>query len=395
MHRAKTPRLFGGGRLGVRILVVALGLAGAAGPAQSQNEIERLDRLEEQLRQSRERQQQLGAEAERLIQELEELRTGMITAAAEVLRLEGKATVIEARVAGLRAEEAVKAATVQGQSQELATVLASLARISRQPPETLVAGPGVAINVVRSSILLASVVPSLAARADTLNAELRAVRSLRDEITQQQLELVLATDQLEKQRETLAQMLERNVTQKQRTDGERDAERQRMENLAAQAGDLRELIRRLNAEQNAGLELPPVVSRSFTQARGQVPLPVEGQVILRFGALDEFGAPARGITVESRQNAQVVAPYDGRIVFAGPFRSYGQLLIIAHGEGYHTLVAGLSRIDSRVGQWLLSGEPVGVAGGGETGKSRIYVELRRDGEPINPAPWFADRQGAR
>ena len=361
------------------------------GTAHGQDELQRLDRLEEQLRQSREHQQQLGAEAERLIMELEELRDGMIVAAQEVLRLEGETTAIEIRLAGMRAEESVKAAAVQSQSEELAAVLAGLARIARQPPETLIAGPGAAVDVVRSSMLLASVLPALGARAETLNAELRAVRGLRDEITEKQLELVLTTDRLEKQRETLTQMLERNNTQQEQTQAERATERARMEDLAERAGDLRELIGRLNEEEIAGLALPPVPSRSFAQARGQVPLPVQGQVVQRFGAVDALGAVARGLTVETRLEARVVAPFDGKIVFAGPFRSYGLLLIITHGEGYHTLIAGLSRIDSQVGRWLLSGEPVGVAGGEGAEKSTVYVELRHDGEPINPSPWFAGR----
>ena len=375
------------GRLAMALLAAAL----FVGTAHGQDELQRLDRLEEQLRQSREHQQQLGAEAERLIMELEELRDGMIVAAQEVLRLEGETTAIERRLAGMRAEESVKAAAVQSQSEELAAVLAGLARIARRPPETLIAGQGAAVDVVRSSMLLASVLPALGARAETLNAELRAVRGLRDEITEKQLELVLTTDRLEKQRETLTQMFERNNTQQEQTQAERATERARMENLAERAGDLRELIGRLNEEEISGLALPPVPSRSFAQARGQVPLPVQGQVVQRFGAVNALGAVARGLTVETRLEARVVAPFDGKIVFAGPFRSYGLLLIITHGEGYHTLIAGLSRIDAQVGQWLLSGEPVGVAGGEGAEKSTVYVELRHDGEPINPSPWFAGR----
>jgi septal ring factor EnvC (AmiA/AmiB activator) len=85
----------------------------------------------------------------------------------------------------------------------------------------------------------------------------------------------------------------------------------------------------------------------------------------------------------------VVAPYDGEIVFAGQFRGYGELLIIAHGEGYHTLLAGMTRIYGVVGQRLLSGEPVGLMGEGSKGVPRLYVELRRNGAAINPVPWLA------
>ena len=379
-----------GASVGASLLAAGI-LAISSAPAGAQDELERLGRLEEQLRQSQLRQEQLRTEAERLAAELGGISADLIAAAEEVLRLEAKTTAIETRMAGLRAEEAARAALAQRQSGEVAAVLASLARLSRQPPETLIAAPGAAIDIVRSSMLLASILPHLEARAEALSAELRAVRALREEIGHQQTVLAAALGRLAQQRAALAQLLERNAEQRQRTGEERAREGQRMEQLAAEAVDLRELIAGIEGDRGAIAELPPFPSRSFNDARGQLPLPVEGTVTVGFGAVDDFGAPSRGLTIETRENARVVAPFDGRIVFAGPFRSYGLLLIITHSEGYHTLVAGLSRIDGRVGQWLLAGEPIGVAGGGEAGKSVIYVELRREGNPINPSPWLAAR----
>ncbi|MGY8959212.1 MAG: murein hydrolase activator EnvC family protein, partial [Alphaproteobacteria bacterium] len=89
----------------------------------------------------------------------------------------------------------------------------------------------------------------------------------------------------------------------------------------------------------------------------------------------------------------VIAPFDGKVVFSGPFRNYGQILIIEHRGGYHTVLAGLSRIDATVGQWLLAGEPVGVLAARSQGKPTLYVELRHNGQPINPAPWIVARTG--
>jgi septal ring factor EnvC (AmiA/AmiB activator) len=98
------------------------------------------------------------------------------------------------------------------------------------------------------------------------------------------------------------------------------------------------------------------------------------------------------LTIETRSSAQVVAPHDGKVVFAGNFRGYGQLLIIDHGEGYHSLLAGMSRIDGIIGQYLLSGEPVGVMGSPKDGKPSLYIELRRNSQPINPAPWLVQKK---
>src|SRR5260221_74033 len=128
--------------------------------------------------------------------------------------------------------------------------------------------------------------------------------------------------------------------------------------------------------------------RAFAAARGAMVMPVAGRLKRRYGESDEFGAASKGILVLAPAGGRVVAPFDGRIEFAGPFRGYGQILIIEHGDGYHSLLAGLERIDGVVGQWLVSGEPVGIMPTGDRGAA-LYLELRRHGQPINPSPWLA------
>ena len=114
-----------------------------------------------------------------------------------------------------------------------------------------------------------------------------------------------------------------------------------------------------------------------------------GRVASRYGQPIAKGRTQKGITLETAKSAQVIAPYEGQVAFSGPFRGYGELLIIHHNGGYHTLLAGMARIDVAVGQWLLIGEPVGVMGRDVTGKQALYWEIRRKGQPINPLPWVA------
>ncbi len=130
-------------------------------------------------------------------------------------------------------------------------------------------------------------------------------------------------------------------------------------------------------------------------------MPARGQLVERFGDQTVTGT-AKGIRLRTRTGAQVVAPSDGRVVFAGPFRKYGQLLIIEHGEGYISLLAGMSRLDGVVGQWILAGEPVGVMKNSHARRNvaassdkapELYIEIRRFGEPINPLPWLSMGQG--
>ena len=121
--------------------------------------------------------------------------------------------------------------------------------------------------------------------------------------------------------------------------------------------------------------------------------PVIGRINQHYGSNQLAGGTRKGIRIESSPGAQVVTPYNGRIVFAGPFRGYGRLLIIEHGRGYHSLLAGMARINVSVGQWLLSGEPVADMGKPLSGRPNLYMEFRVNGQPVNPNPWLTTAKG--
>ncbi|MBM3507923.1 MAG: hypothetical protein FJX64_09465 [Alphaproteobacteria bacterium] len=376
-------------------LALAAAIAALTGASLAQNipasgPLQQLQELERALEQGRQRQQELTRQAARLAQELGTLRARLVIAAEAVQLQEARITAISERLDTLRLDELTRSEALVREHRDLAQVLASLARLSRQPPATMVAGEGAAIDLVRSSLLLAAVVPGLQERARDAVNDLAAVRDLRRAIADEQAGLADAHAQLETERRRLATLLEQKAAEQRSTQTLANTERDRIARMAAEAQDLRELLGRLDAE--PGLDLgPPEGTHPFAEARGRLPLPARGKVIRTWGEIDALGFPARGLTVEIVADAQVVAPYDGRIVFADAFRSYGQLLIISHGGGYHTLIAGLYRIDGQVGQWLLAGEPVGQTSHGENGRSTLYVELRRNGEPINPLPWLAAR----
>lgn len=135
----------------------------------------------------------------------------------------------------------------------------------------------------------------------------------------------------------------------------------------------------------------------FSQAKGKLPMPAAGQVVLTFGERTKLGRKSQGLVLETRTNAQITSPTDGWVVYAGPFRSYGQLLIINAGGGYHILLAGLARIDVQLGQFVLASEPIGTMGRAQSGESGagkpvLYVEFRNGGKPIDPSPWWSKGQ---
>lgn len=140
----------------------------------------------------------------------------------------------------------------------------------------------------------------------------------------------------------------------------------------------------------ARLERPANIRSFPATARNELLMPVHGRLLRRYGQqAGSGGESSKGVTIATREGAQVIAPFDGKVVYAGDFRGYGLILIIEHGKRYHTLLAGIERVDAVVGQWILAGEPIGVMTGDGVRKPELYLELRRNGQPINPLPWLA------
>jgi murein hydrolase activator len=207
--------------------------------------------------------------------------------------------------------------------------------------------------------------------------------------------------------------------QKKQADTERalQTQRDRAAELARQADSLKDLVAKLEQDHTgstrptakdvaarpnlAALKDPGrlVPSVAFATAKGTLPLPVNGVKIREFGASDRLGASEKGLSIATRSGAQVTAPCDGWVVYAGPFRSYGQLLILNAGGGYHVLLAGMERISVDLGQFVLTGEPVAAMGAAPQTAALVavgskqpilYVEFRKDGTPVDPSPWWAN-----
>ena len=298
---------------------------------------------------------------------------------------------------------------------QLAKVLVALERVARYPPEALMTQPIPPSDTVRSAILLRAAVPEIEARALRLRDDIDSLAAARRDVAAKKAQFDQVTLGLETERRRLAALFGQQTALKHRTLAQARAAARRMNELAAQATDLRELLDRVRKsrqqlaertraaapkpgkDESPRPETAPTVEglpagltgAPITGQRGKLPPPVVGRILGRYGEVSSTGLTQKGLTLETAPGAQVVAPYEGNVVYAGQFRGYGELLIIEHGEGYHSLLAGLSRIDSTIGQWVVAGEPVGVMGRTDTRRPVLYVELRRNGQPINPLPWLA------
>jgi septal ring factor EnvC (AmiA/AmiB activator) len=374
----------------------------------------RLEQIERSLGHERDRLQRLARESDYQARELELTRARAVAVAAALRASEDTLTALEQRLAELAADAEKKERSFAQRRIELGRLVAELGRVSRQPPEAALVLPSSPLEAVRTARLLAALTPAMRDQATALAAEVDALQKSRLAADVQRRDVANAAEKLGAEREALDVLVARRTKMLAEAETAERGSAARLERLAREAGDLRELIDRLHAERlvaeahergereaararepQVAARLPPPAPPDrplmFGGPGGTVIPPVHGRVVLSFGQPGESGQPHRGLTVEARPGARLVAPLDGKIVFAGPFRTYGLILIIEHSEGYHTLLAGLGRIDAVVGQSVTTGEPVGTAGSAETGYPSIYVELRRNGQPIDPLPWLAPR----
>ena len=398
----------------VCLAVPAQAQTGAATPTQ-----ERLDAVRKSLEQDRGRAAELSRKAEEQARELTKLRTEMRVAAQAVQTHEAALDTLESELSLLEGEATRKQVQFESRRSELGSTLAALQRLSLRPTAALLVSPGDPNDVVRSGLLLRTTVPEIERQARLLRADIAELTDVQDRIRTRKVELQAAAVDLKNERNRLKGLSDTKNTVLTQTRGAQSEAEKRVAALSSEAKTLEELLSNLRDStasaipqphpwpgQNAESLIAPTLrptGPSIASARGQLSWPAYGTLIRGFGAQTEAGVPAQGVTWETRANSSVVAPWDGRIAFAGPFRRFGQILIIDHGEGYHSLIAGLGQIDAQLGQWVLAGEPLGMTGVGADAKSggrasqaqsrsrgsTLYVEFRHDGQPINPLPWLA------
>ncbi len=294
-----------------------------------------------------------------------------------VLVLQSLSKQLEAEAEALRRDQAeVDAATeaLQQEAPRLAEAEAAQKREGDALDQAIAEAHAARASAEAQENQAASLAAAAATRADSLKAALAALEAQR------------RADEA-KAREDAAR------AERQKRAAEAEAARQR---ASAEAEAARQ---KATAEADAARRRVAVSARpagpgsidAGTGPRGQLQPPVIGVVVKAYGEQTD-GGPATGVSYHAPPGARVISPCGGRVVFADTFRSYGLLLIVDCGGGYHVVLSGFDRLDVRLGQGVVSGEPVGVMPNWEPGSTghrpALYVELRHDGQPINPAPWL-------
>jgi septal ring factor EnvC (AmiA/AmiB activator) len=373
--------------------------------------------------------------------------------ASQIQDSESRLSVVEARLGELDIQEKMIRGSLAQRHGQISTLLAALQRMGRNPPPVIVTKREDALEMVRSAMLLASAFPGMRTQAlelaDQLSQLMRVVEESRTEAEKEKAENKRLND-LKTELAGLMETKRRSILERQ---DELRQVRDAATEISKSVSDLNELIAKLGktVQDNTGLGAydaevraaaaaepsatpavltsPPGASAGttvaqpeatdvvvmapvetaavmsnpgrikpaipFHQARGKLPLPASGKRVLNFSERTQYGSQSKGLVMETRSGAQVTSPSDGWVLYAGEFRSYGKLLIIDAGGGYNVVLAGLSQIDVRPGEFVLAAEPVGTMmtvkkepAGAASGAPVLYIEFRKDGQPIDPDPWW-------
>jgi septal ring factor EnvC (AmiA/AmiB activator) len=383
--------------------------------------------VEDTMRASEDQRRRIEADIETIRADRARLNAALIDTTAKVQDTERQIEAANARLTRLTDSEGALRQSLERRRGVIADVLAVLQRMGRSPPPAILVRPRDMTQAIRAAMLLGAVIPDLKSETVALAQDLEELANLRKSIADERKSLSERAVSLASDKERLTALVaarQQSLTAAEQALG---SERDRAADLARQAATLKELIARMEAEIGPAkaaaaaahaadeaaaadiktraaaaqtkdpARLKPAIP--FADAKGTIALPAAGAIVKAFGSPDAFGGAEKGVSIATPEAATVASPIDGWIAFSGPYRTYGQLLIINGGGGYYMVLAGMDRINVGVGQFVLAGEPVAAMGAGSARTAAaaaigaaqpiLYIELRKDGAAIDPGPWWA------
>ncbi len=372
-----------------RLIVLGLLLATPAWPVWAEpTPQQRLSATTQQLTQSQTRTNNLRAQEAAIDAELQGLRSKLVAAATAADRSEKDLSDLESSLADLEGTAARRGVLLAAQRQQLSETIALLQRLALTPPAAQLFNPTPPIDRLRTDLQLKALLPEIEKRSSELAATVADLRLLQQRLESKRRSVLAEQRKLSAQQTELNKLMDERSQRLASTRTLHSREQERATRLANQAQNLRELLERMEREQQQEREVtapaPPVATARALPAGAARRLPVSAAAVLRFGERDEFGNIAKGITLRPRAGAIATAVADGRVAFAGPFRGYGRVLIVEHTGGYHTVLAGLGRVTVEVGQRVTAGEPLGAVSAQQDPPPELYFEVRHEGAPVDP-----------
>lgn len=380
-------------------------------------------KIEAEAKKVSQEHKQIEQKANKVKQELAGVQKKMLDTAKKIQASEDEVARRRAELDELQKHLAESEEKFKAENGMLIETLAALENLALRPSEAVLVQPLSPVEVMRSSLLLRGSAHALEGRASAIRESIEDISRQKQQIAARLNELEEQSKSLEAQRDDM-EKLSKQKSEMYNSLSTKSAEaKKRATELANQASGLRDLLdklekqRKLEAQQQAekerlakakevekireannhslkdtGYDFDKYAEESykpmlkFSQAKGKLSKPAKGAIITAFHQELSKGVKSNGIDIKTSSKAQVVAPYDGKVIFAGPFKNFDTLVIVDNGEGYTTLLSGLKETYTQVGQMLLVGEPVGIMPSGDNNK--LHMEIRKNNQPLNPSEWL-------
>lgn len=387
----------------MRCLALTLILIFGAVPSFAQTaDPEKLESLTKAEEEARRKEAELSKKRQAIASEVSKLKKDLVSAASEAEKFEREGLLLETKISTLDSEAEALNTAIYADRETLMKLLAALQRIESNPPPPLAMQPKDAAESARAARLMSSLSADLKTRANTLAQRLESAQKLRNDTEEQRTRLAANEKTLAKRRASISKLVGQKSELEKSVSQDREEALREVAKLASEAKSLRELIESFEAATaNIGPRVKPGANRTkprtsiaakpvtlpkgvqkFASAKGKLRAPVPGKITRNYGSGE------KGMTVSTRSKAQVIAPYAGRVEFAGAFKNYDNVVILNVGGGYFILMTGMGETYVETGENIRIGEPLGLMPFNAKGASKLYIEFRKNGGTINPKPWL-------
>lgn len=342
-----------------------------------------------QIQSGKQDQKALETNLKKIEKDLKVTRSSLTDIARSIQKNEKTLHSLDGKITALEQEWSSLSENLQKDKGSIANLILALERIRRLPPEALIARPEAPLQTAQSAMLMKDILPAIHKQASELKDNLEHLEVLKSELEAKKKTVADTTKMLEKEQKELNKLVQRRTRLFVRTEKDLEAKKKDIAKISSQAQNLSDLVSKLNEKRTRSKNTRSRMAVTDVPKAGQPRLPLPGIIKTAFNEPDNFGAPNKGLDIEGREGALVVAPMGGVVQFAGFFKNYGNIVILEHEKGWHSLIAGLENIDTVVGQPVVVGEPLGVLHTSSSGKKPVlYYELRYKGKAVDPARKF-------
>ena len=350
-----------------------------------------LAKIEAEMKQAQKQQEENQRKSQALDKEVKSVQKEMVSLAKTVRKHEDQLSLLEQKKKELEVQQKELESHLSLSSLQMAKLMQGMQTLALRPSEILLIQAETPVQMLRSHRLMQYSFPIVGHTQKQTQEDLNTLSQVKFDLQNKIVAIKTTTAELSDKNEQMEKLAQQKKVLQAQYTSNYEKSKAKAEKLAKEAKDLKDLLANIEREQQKKQALSKAKTKSFgtgafAKARGSLAFPAQGHITQNFG--DTTGASqshAKGMVITTRGGAQVASPFDGTVLFAGPFQNYGKLVIIDHGDNYLTVLAGMDTITTSVGSQLLTGEPIGRMG---TDYKALYLEIRQNGQAINPRPWF-------